>query len=109
MPYRNYTFTLASGATTTNLQLVGVHVKAFIVVSGMTSWASGNNNETIQMRGGLSETDTHGAVLSNVITTFNVKGVYPMPSPGLPFMSLGLSTAATSSGSINVIVYSDDS
>lgn len=108
MAFRKYNFPFASAATTTNKQFVGVHYRAYLITSGMTSWAGGTTNEVLTIRGGLSETDTHATVTSMTVTTFTVKGAHVMPYPGLPYMSVGLTTAATSSGSVDVIVYSDD-
>lgn len=108
MPFRNYTFSVASAATASGAQFVGVHERAFLVVSGMTAWAAGTTNETITIRGGLSATDTHAAITSMTVTTFTVKGVYPLPYPGLPYMTIGLTSATTSTASINVVVYTDD-
>lgn len=108
MPFRTYTFTFASAATGSNKQFVGNHQQLYLVTSGMTQWAGGTTNETISVRGGLSATDTHAAITSMTITTFTVKGIHRMPYQGIPYMSLGFATAATSAGTLDVIIYSDD-
>jgi len=104
---RRYTFTLASAATGTNKQYVGPHDRAFLVVSGLTGFNAGAGNTTIDVRGGLSATDTHATITSCVVATMTIKGVYPLPYPGLDHMSIGFGTAVTgtASNTIDVIVY----
>lgn len=108
MPYRVYNFTIASAATGSQTMFVGVHETAFLILSGMTQSAGGTNNETITIRGSAKTGETHANIQSMTITTFTVKGIYPMPYPGLPFMSIGSNTAVTSTASIDVVVYTDD-
>lgn len=106
--YRNYEFTFASGATSTNKQFVGPHTRAYIVTSGMVNWAAGTGNNTIEMRGGLSATDTHALVLSASIATYSAtKSIYHMPHGSLEFASIGFGTACTggTANTINLVVY----
>lgn len=108
MGFKQVTFTFASGATGTNKKYVGSHEAAYIVASAMVDYNAGTNNANITMRGGLSTTDTHVDIQSCLIATHTAKGVYPMPYPGLPYMSIGFGTAVTGSAanSIDVILYS---
>lgn len=110
MPFRKYTFTIASGATGTNKQFVGVHERAFLIMSGMVNFNAGTGNASIAIRGGLSATDTHADITSMSVATHTAKGVYPMPYPGLPHMSVGFGTAVTGSAAneVDVIIYTDD-
>lgn len=107
MTFKQYTFTFASGATGTNKVYVGPNDKAFLVVSAMTNYNAGVGNATFQIRGGLSATDTHATLTSMTIATETVKGVYPLPYPGLHYMSVGFATAVTGSGAntIDVVIY----
>ena len=109
MSKKIFTFTFASAATATNKQYVGPHDRAFVVTSAMTNWNAGAGNANISVRGGLSLTDEHADIQSMSVATMTIKGVHPMPYPGLHFMSLGLGTAATGSAAntIDVVVYAD--
>lgn len=108
MSYRSFTFTFASAATSTNKQYVGPHERCFIVASAMTNFNAGSGNATLNLKGGLSATDVHATVQSCTIATHTIKGIYPMPYPGLPFMSIEFGTAVTgaATNTIDVIVYS---
>jgi hypothetical protein len=112
MPTKTFTFFFASGATGSNKQFVGPHMKMALVCSGVTFWNAGTGNASISVRGGLSETDTHADILPVLnISTITAKGVYVLSSTGLPYMSLGLGTATTGSTSVNnidVVLYTDD-
>lgn len=108
MPYKVFNFIFASGATGTNKQYVGAHERAFVVPSAMTNYNAGSGNATIELRGGLSASDTHVAVQSCTVATMTAKSVLPMPYPGLHYMSIGFATAVTgaANNSIDVVVYS---
>lgn len=107
MQYRTYTFTFASGATTTNKQYVGPHAYAVVVASAMTNWNAGAGNATIELRGGLSASDTHVTGVSGNVATMTIKGAYRLGSPISPYMSVGFGTAVTggAANTIDVIVF----
>lgn len=107
MTSKTYTFTFASAATGTNKLQVGPHDRCFLVVSIPTNYNAGAGNQTFQIRGGLSATDDHAILTSMTIATATSKGVYPMPYPGLHFMSVGFGTAVTggTANTIDVVVF----
>ena len=104
MNFKVFNFTFASGAVATNKMYVGPHLSAHLVVSAMTNYNAAAGNATFQIRGGLSETDDHAILTSMTIATQATKGVYPMPYPGLHYMSVGFGTAVTGSSSNNIDV-----
>lgn len=109
MASKVYTFTFASAATGTNKMFVGAHSQVHLVASAITGWNAGANNTGITIRGGLSATDSHADITSMTISTHTIKGVYPMPYAGLPYMSIGFGTAVTGSAAntIDVVVYNE--
>jgi hypothetical protein len=111
MPISVYTLTFASGATGTNKVFVEAGSRVAIIASALTAYNAGTGNATIQLRAGLSTTDTHGIIQSCTIATAAVdKGVYPMPYP-VPtnYMSVGFGTAVTGSAAntIDVAVFTE--
>lgn len=105
--FRNYTFTFASGATSSNKQFIGPHSRVMLVASAMTNWNAGAGNATIEVRGGLSDSDTHALVQSATVSTMTIKGIYHMPHAILEYASVGFGTAVTGStaNTINLVVY----
>lgn len=107
---RDYVFSFASAATTSNKQYVGPHARVMMVVSATTAWNAGVGNASITVRAGLSETDTHADLASMSISTQTAKSAFNLPYAGTPWMSLGLGTACTGStaaNGIDVIVFED--
>lgn len=116
MAFTRYTFSFASGATGSNKQFVRAHSKIQMIVSAMTGYNAGVGNAIIELRAGLSDTDTHvpiqpadGTSFSSVVNTFTAKSVYMMPTMGLPYMSVGFGTAVTGSAAntIDIVVYNE--
>ena len=107
MTSKTYTFTFASGATGTNKFYVGPHVFTVLVASAMTNWNAGVGNASIELRYGLSETDTHVGATGTSITTMTQKGVFRLTAPNTPYMSVGFATAVTggAANTIDVVVF----
>lgn len=115
MQTRHYTFTFASGATSTNKMYVGNFQQAALVLSATTNYNAGTGNATFFLRGGLSDTDTHvvlrghpaGSVASASIATITAKGIYHYPFGGPDYMSVEFGTAVTgsSSNTLEVVVF----
>lgn len=109
MSFKQYTFTFASGATGTNKMYVNPHSKMHLIVSNPTSFQAAAGNSAYFIRGGLSLTDTHGPIASCTVTTETAKGIYFMPTNGVPFMSIGFGTAVcgTAANTIDLVVYNE--
>lgn len=110
MPFKTYNFTFASGVTQSNKIFVGAHEFLYVIPSAMTNWNSSTGNATIQIRGGMSTTDTHVLIQSCTVATMTIKSVIPMPYRGTPYLSIGLGSipTGTATNSIDVVVYCDN-
>jgi hypothetical protein len=119
--WRLYQFTIASGASYTNILPIAPCSKMTLIMSNMTGFMPGTGNTTIRVQADINSSAVNlngnnnnfnsfgpeGDLTKSRIQTETVKGIYPLTFIGAPYMAIRFASGVTGTASniVEVLTY----